>query len=82
MIAFSAETENLIHNAQQKLVKKGVDAVLANWVSEGKGFDQSQNQLFLVTADQVQDLGSNHKSELAYRVWDALICFSEDSKQY
>lgn len=46
VIAFAAETENLITHAQAKLQRKGVDAVLANSVADGAGFDQAQNQLF------------------------------------
>jgi phosphopantothenoylcysteine decarboxylase/phosphopantothenate--cysteine ligase len=76
VVAFAAETENLLANAQAKLVKKGVDAVLANWVNDGKGFEQTENQLFLLSAQGVSDLGSAPKAELAWVVWQALCaCF-------
>lgn len=77
VIAFSAETENLLDNARAKLVRKGVDAVLANWVNEGRGFEQAENQLFLVSAHDEIDLGSMSKSLLAEQVWLALLGLAE-----
>lgn len=73
VIAFSAETESLLDNARAKLVRKGVDAVLANWVSEGRGFEQAENQLFLISAQGEFDLGSMSKALLAEQVWQALL---------
>lgn len=68
VIAFAAETENLITHAQAKLQRKGVDAVLANSVADGAGFDQAQNQLFLVSAQGVHEFPLTHKSHLAQQV--------------
>lgn len=68
VIAFAAETENLIAHAQAKLQRKGVDAVLANSVANGAGFDQAQNQLFLVSAEGVHEFPFTHKSQLAQQV--------------
>lgn len=68
VIAFAAETENLITHAQAKLQRKGVDAVLANSVADGAGFDQAQNQLFLVSAQGVHEFPLTHKSYLAQQV--------------
>jgi phosphopantothenoylcysteine decarboxylase/phosphopantothenate--cysteine ligase len=73
VIAFAAETDHLLENAQSKLRKKGVDAVLANWVNEGKGFEQTENHLFLLTKQGIEDLGVHAKSRLAYQVWQALL---------
>lgn len=68
VIAFAAETENLIAHAQVKLKRKGVDAVLANSVADGAGFDQAQNQLFLVSSDGVHEFPLTQKSQLAQQV--------------
>lgn len=68
VIAFAAETENLIAHAQAKLQRKGVDAVLANSVADGAGFDQAENQLFLVDAKGVHEFPLTHKSQLAQQV--------------
>jgi phosphopantothenoylcysteine decarboxylase/phosphopantothenate--cysteine ligase len=72
VIAFAAETENMIENAQAKLTRKGVDAVLANSVAHGAGFEKDENHLLLIDADGVVDLGLVAKSVLAVRVWQRL----------
>jgi phosphopantothenoylcysteine decarboxylase / phosphopantothenate---cysteine ligase len=68
VIAFAAETENLLAHAQAKLQRKGVDAVLANSVAEGAGFDQLQNQLTLVSHQAVHEFPLADKSLLAQQV--------------
>lgn len=68
VIAFAAETENLQAHAQAKLQRKGVDGVLANSVAEGAGFDQSQNQLTLVTHQGVHEFPLADKFLLAQQV--------------
>lgn len=53
VVGFAAETENLIENAQAKLVKKHADLIVANNVLEaGAGFNKDTNKVTLVTADQ------------------------------
>ncbi len=45
-VAFAAETENLLANAQHKLEAKNLDLVAANWVGRpGLGFDGDDNAL-------------------------------------
>lgn len=53
VVGFAAETENLVENAQAKLVKKHADLIVANNVLEaGAGFNKDTNKVTLVTADQ------------------------------
>ena len=68
VIAFAAETENLLAHAQAKLQRKGVDAVLANSVAEGAGFDQAQNQLLFVSHQGMHEFPLAHKGLLAQQV--------------
>lgn len=49
-IGFAAESEDHVANAQTKLVKKKLDAVLVNDISEGKGFGGQSNTLIPVTS--------------------------------
>jgi phosphopantothenoylcysteine decarboxylase/phosphopantothenate--cysteine ligase len=76
VIAFAAETENLLQNARAKLVRKGVDAVLANSVADGEGFDQDLNQLYFVTPTSEHKFDRVHKSLLAHQV---LTCLASHS---
>jgi phosphopantothenoylcysteine decarboxylase/phosphopantothenate--cysteine ligase len=65
-IGFAAETQNLIVNAQAKLKRKGVHMIIANDVSDTRiGFNSDDNQVALVTADDVEDLPLLSKQNLA-----------------
>ena len=60
MVGFAAETENLIENAKSKLVRKHLDLVVANDVTQaGAGFDSDTNVVTLVWPD-----GSTEQLEL------------------
>jgi phosphopantothenoylcysteine decarboxylase / phosphopantothenate---cysteine ligase len=50
VVGFAAESENHVANAQAKLVKKGLDAILVNDISQGKGFGNQGNSLTPVTS--------------------------------
>lgn len=71
VVGFAAETDDVIANAQAKLVKKNADMIVANQVGEGRAFGTDDNQASLVTADGVLDLPAMSKRELAERILDA-----------
>jgi phosphopantothenoylcysteine decarboxylase/phosphopantothenate--cysteine ligase len=50
VVGFAAESEDHVANAQAKLQKKHLDAILVNDISEGKGFGGQDNTLIAVTA--------------------------------
>lgn len=68
VIAFAAETEQVLDHARAKLLRKGVDGVLANSVAAGAGFDQPQNQLTLVSHQGVHEFPLVDKYLLAQQV--------------
>jgi phosphopantothenate-cysteine ligase/phosphopantothenoylcysteine decarboxylase/phosphopantothenate--cysteine ligase len=48
LVGFAAETEDLIAHAQEKLIRKGCDMIVANDVSQaGIGFDSAENEVTL-----------------------------------
>ena len=66
LIGFAAETENVIENARGKLQRKQCDMVVANDVSRSDiGFNSAQNELMLVTAEDVTTLEKAEKTTLA-----------------
>jgi len=69
MVGFAAETENLADNARGKLARKKLDLVAANWVGEGKAFDQDDNALSLFWNGGEAELASASKRAVA----DALV---------
>ena len=66
LLGFAAESENVVQNATDKLQKKGLDAILANDVSHGKGFGDQANCLFPVTKNGSHaPIGPAQKEQLA-----------------
>lgn len=65
VIGFVAETENVIDYAKQKLVAKNLDLICANKVGNGKGFEQDENQLTLITKNKTTALNLSSKKQQA-----------------
>jgi phosphopantothenoylcysteine decarboxylase/phosphopantothenate--cysteine ligase len=49
IVGFAAETENIIANAQKKLVEKNLDMIIANDVSNGAVFGSDVSQITILT---------------------------------
>ena len=72
IIAFAAETENVIENAHKKLVKKNADLIVANDVTgAGAGFSVDTNAVTFVTKSGTVSLPLMSKRELADKILDA-----------
>lgn len=79
LVAFAAETGDLIENARAKLHKKGADIVVANDVTkEGAGFDVPTNIAALVTKEAAVELPLMSKRELADKILDAVSQLMSD----
>lgn len=65
-VGFAAETENLETHAYNKLINKNLDMIIANDVSKPDiGFGTEQNQVLMITRDQILDSGKLDKPMLA-----------------
>lgn len=72
-VGFAAESEDLLANARQKLVSKGLDLIVANDIgAEGSGFGSDTNKVMLVDQSSVVDLPLMPKYEVAHKVLDAV----------
>ena len=67
VIGFAAETENVIPNAQKKLISKKCDFICANDVSTGV-FGGDSNQIHLVGSETVESWPPSSKKEAAERL--------------
>lgn len=66
---FSMETQNLIENSREKLIKKNVDVIVANNLKEqGAGFGVDTNVITLISKDDVCELPMMSKEECANRI--------------
>ena len=66
LIGFALETENEVENAQLKLQKKKLDAIVLNSLRDkGAGFGTDTNKITFITAQQLQEFPLKHKEAVA-----------------
>lgn len=72
LVGFAAETQDLIHNARQKVQKKKLDFIVANDVSDPTiGFASEYNRVHILdAAGQVEDLPKMTKMCMAEHILD------------
>ena len=69
VIGFSAETDNVIENAKIKLLKKNLNMIICNDVSNIEiGFDSDDNEVHLITHDDVVKLTKTSKLKIAKQI--------------
>ena len=74
LVVFAAETNDLLVNAEQKLIKKNADIIVANDVTqEGAGFNCDTNIATIMYADgRMESLPLMQKRELADAILDGI----------
>lgn len=71
---FSMETENVIENSRQKLIKKKADMIVANNLrTEGAGFGEDTNVVTLIMNEGMIELPLMSKEGVAIGILDAII---------
>ncbi len=74
VVGFAAETGNLIEEARRKLVSKGLDAIVANDVTQaGAGFDVETNRVTWISAQNQSQWPLMTKTEVAVCIWDEIL---------
>ena len=69
LIGFAMETQDLIANAEKKLVKKNADYIIANSIAEkGAGFAGDTNSVTIIGPDHNEKLGLLSKDETAEKI--------------
>ena len=70
---FSMETENMLENSRGKLIKKGLDMIVANNLkTQGAGFGVETNVVTLITKDEIKELPLMGKDEVAGKLLDEI----------
>jgi len=82
LVGFAAETDDLLANAQDKLVRKRVDLLVANDVSlPGVGFAHDTNAVMLLRpGHQPVNVGRRDKRDIANVVVDAIVDVITDQR--
>ncbi len=82
LVGFAAETENLLENARDKLIRKNLDFIVANDLSlKGSGFGCDTNEVKIVErSGAVIELPPMTKEQVASEIWDRIEGYLEGGK--
>ncbi|MBI2170563.1 MAG: bifunctional phosphopantothenoylcysteine decarboxylase/phosphopantothenate--cysteine ligase CoaBC [Chloroflexi bacterium] len=74
-VGFAAESQDLLENAQKKILKKGLEFIVANDITmEGAGFGVDTNKVTILDKDGgVLDLPLMTKYEVAHHILDKVV---------
>lgn len=82
LIGFAAETNDVIHYAKSKLVKKNADYIIANDVTEeDSGFGTETNTVTLVGKNIERQFPNQSKKELAMQLMGTIIHLEKDDSK-
>ena len=71
---FSMETQNMVANSREKLLKKNVDMICANNLKQsGAGFGVDTNVITVITRDKTLELPLQSKESAANAILDAAV---------
>ena len=84
VVGFAAETDDLLTNAREKLVRKGADLIVANDVSRADStFGSDTDKVTLVSADGAEELDVMAKADVAEAIvarLTSLLCARTERK--
>jgi phosphopantothenoylcysteine decarboxylase/phosphopantothenate--cysteine ligase len=71
LVGFAAETDDLLRKAREKRVRKGVDLIVANDVSQpDRGFDTDTNAVTIVSDQGDESISLQSKDRVAAAILD------------
>ena len=74
LCGFSMETQNMVENSKEKLVKKNLDMIVANNLKvSGAGFGTDTNVVTFITKDTTEELPIMGKDQVAYAILDKIM---------
>lgn len=77
VVGFAAETNDVLANAEKKLVSKHADIIIANQVGEGKAFGTDDNLVWFVDDEDIEELPRMSKVRLADAILNKAMQFLE-----
>jgi phosphopantothenoylcysteine decarboxylase / phosphopantothenate---cysteine ligase len=73
IVAFGAETGDVLANGREKLARKGCDLLVVNQVGNGLAFGTADNEVAVLSADGTEvKLSRAPKDEIADELWDII----------
>lgn len=81
LVGFSMESDHLIENAREKLLKKGMDFIVANDVTEpGAGFQSDTNVVHILDRNGVESFPRMDKRDVAGVILDRVKRIREEKR--
>lgn len=81
LCGFSMETEHMLENSREKLIKKNADMIVANNLkTEGAGFGTDTNVVTFITKEDCRELPVMSKADVASAVIDEILSKMEHLK--
>ena len=82
LIGFSMETNNMIENSKNKLVKKNLDMIVANNLKDkGAGFGTETNMVTLITKKESKKLELMSKDKVADEIFNEILSWNINDKK-
>ena len=75
VVGFAAETNDVVANAEKKLVSKHADLVVANEVGGGRAFGADDNEVWFVDDEDIEELPRMSKTRLADEILNKAMQF-------
>ena len=74
LCGFAMETQNLLENAKEKLLRKNADMIIANDLRiQGAGFGTDTNVVTIITEDRTQALELMSKEAVAGQILNEIL---------
>lgn len=74
LCGFSMETDNMIENSKEKLIKKNLDMIIANNLRQkGAGFANDTNIVTIITKNNIKELEILSKEKVANIILDEIL---------
>jgi len=80
VIGFSAETEDLIVNSKKKLYQKKCDWIIANKISENRGFGDVKNKISFIEKNNLENWPTMNKNQIAKKITKKIVNFFKKNK--
>lgn len=75
VVGFSAETNNLVKNSENKLKKKNCDWMIANTVSNSKGFGNVKNKIVFLEKNKIENWPNLNKEQISKKIVKKIVNF-------
>jgi len=70
LVGFAVESEDILENARNKLIKKNLDLIIANDISS---FGSDDNEITLITEDYIEEIPRMNKKQIADIIFDKIV---------